>query len=141
MNTAEEVVGIQALLGRYCWLVDRREWDQWQLCFAPDGVFDVRGQRHEGRAQIVDYVRDALAEFKLIRHLCHAPEIHVDSDASASCRSYFELRATTLRGTDTVALGSYLDRLAKHDGGWVFAERRADFDYWVRVGEPWLGSG
>jgi hypothetical protein len=130
---------IQSLLSRYCWLVDRGDWDAWQLCFAEDAAFETRGRRIEGRAEIVAYVQDELGRFSLIRHLPHPPSIELDEGGrSATCRSYFELRAVTVRGNETVALGSYSDRVALGNDGWQLAERRADFDYWVRRGEPWL---
>jgi SnoaL-like domain len=129
---------IQSLLGRYCALVDRREWDQWKLCFAEDGAFVTRGRRLVGREAIVDYVQEELSRFQMIRHLPHVPSIELASDArSATCDSYFELRAVTVRGNETIALGSYRDRLALGEGGWQFAERQAEFDYWVRRGDPW----
>jgi SnoaL-like domain len=129
---------IQSLLGRYCALVDRREWDQWKLCFAEDGAFVTRGRRLVGREAIVDYVQEELSRFQMIRHLPHVPSIELASDArSATCDSYFELRAVTVRGNETIALGSYRDRVALGEGGWQFAERQAEFDYWVRRGDPW----
>jgi hypothetical protein len=138
VTVADHVQDIQALLGRYAWLVDHGEWDAWALCFTPDGSFVVRGEPIIGRAAIVAYVKDELARFRLIRHLGHAPEIVLAPDAaSATCRSYFELRAITQGGRDTEALGSYVDRIVLTDQGWQFAERRAEFDYWTRRGEPW----
>jgi hypothetical protein len=138
---SSQILAIQALLGRYAWLVDRGKWDEWARCFTPDGAFVVRGRPIAGRDAIIAYVKDELARFRLIRHLCHAPEITLGEGAiSARCRSYFELRAITHRGTDTEALGSYEDLLQLTDEGWQFAERRAEFDYWTRRGEPWSGA-
>lgn len=131
---------IVSLLSRYCWLVDRRRWDEWALCFAEDGAFVARGHRWEGRAAIVEYVQAEVARFTVIRHLSHIPEIVLESEISARCRSYFELRAATLRGADTHGLGSYEDVVTRAGGCWAFAERRADFDYWVRRGEPWFSD-
>jgi ketosteroid isomerase-like protein len=140
-TASRQILAIQALLGRYAWLVDRGEWDQWAHCFTPDGSFVVRGEPIVGRDAIVEYVKNELGRFRLIRHLGHAPEIALGEDGTtAHCRSYFELRAITQRGTDTEALGSYVDSLQQTDEGWQFAERRAEFDYWTRRGEPWSGS-
>ena len=137
-TAAEEVQAIQALLGRYAWLVDRGDWDQWAECFTPDGAFVVRGESIEGREAIVDHVRGELAAFRLIRHLGHTAEIELEPGGrSARSRSYFELRAITQRGHDTEALGSYEDRLLRTDQGWQFAQRRAEFDYWTRRDQPW----
>lgn len=134
---------ISSLLGRYCWLVDHGEWDDWSRCFAPDAAFVTRGRRHEGRDPIVAFVKEELAAFEMIRHLTHTASIELASDErSARCHSYFELRAVTVRGADTVGLGAYIDRVAlSDDEGWQFAEREADFDYWVKRGEPWYPEG
>ncbi len=137
----DAVAAILSLHGRYCWLVDHRDWDHWQLCFAADGAFVARGERHQGRAAIVEYVKAELERFKVIRHLAHVPYVQIESETSATARSYFELRAGTVRGADTMALGTYVDRLTREAGEWQFAERVAEFDYWVRTGEPWFGAG
>jgi hypothetical protein len=135
---ARHVQEIQALLGRYAWLVDRGDWEEWGRCFTADGAFVVRGEPIRGRAAIIDYVKDELGRFRLIRHLGHAPEIAVDAGGTtARCRSYFELRAITHRGGESEALGSYEDRLELGEDGWQFAERWAEFDYWTRRGERW----
>jgi hypothetical protein len=129
---------IQSLLGRYCWLVDRHRWEEWKLCFAEDGAFVTRGRRLVGREEILEYVKGELSRFRMIRHLPHVPSIELGGDGrSAECQSYFELRAVTVRGNETVALGSYSDRLVLGEEGWQFAERKADFDYWVRRSDPW----
>jgi hypothetical protein len=134
----DPVTEIICLHGRYCWLVDHGDWDGWAKCFADDGAFVARGQRHEGREAIVKYVQGELERFSVIRHLAHVPWIEVESEISARARSYFELRAGTVRGADTHGLGSYEDRLVCRDGQWMFAERVAEFDYWVKRGEPWF---
>jgi 3-phenylpropionate/cinnamic acid dioxygenase small subunit len=137
----ENVADICSLLGRYCWLVDHGEWDEWQLCFAEDGAFIVRGNNLVGRQAIVDYVQEELSRFRMIRHLGHLPRVELDADqTSATCWSYFELRAVTHRGRETVALGSYVDRVTLGAQGWQIAERRADFDYWVPRQERWYGE-
>jgi hypothetical protein len=132
---------IQSLLGRYCWLVDHGEWEAWALCFAEDAAFVTRGERIVGREAIVEYVQEELSRFKMIRHLSHVPSIELGTDGrSAECNSYFELRAVTTRGNETVGLGAYSDRLTLGDAGWQFAERQADFDYWVRRSDRWYGE-
>jgi hypothetical protein len=132
---------IQSLLGRYCWLVDRHQWDEWKLCFAEDGTFVTRGRRLVGREEILDYVQEELSRFRMIRHLAHVPSIELGPDGrSAECHSYFELRAVTMRGNETVALGSYIDHVRFGEHGWQFAERQADFDYWVRRNDPWYAE-
>jgi 3-phenylpropionate/cinnamic acid dioxygenase small subunit len=129
---------INALLARYCWLVDHGEWEEWERCFAEDGAFVVRGEPYVGRKAISDYVKDELSRFRMIRHLSHLPWVELDDDErSAACRSYFELRAVTHRGRETVALGSYVDRVTLGPEGWQFAERRAEFDYWVPRQDRW----
>lgn len=136
----DPAASVASLLGRYCWLVDHRQWDEWGLCFREDGVFAVRGKRLVGRAAIVQYVRDELDRFRVIRHLAHLPGITLEGE-EATCRSYFELRAVTAAGAETVALGSYIDRVVDGPDGWQFAERRAEFEYWVRRDDPWYRDG
>jgi len=135
---SEPLAEIQSLLGRYCWLVDHGEWEAWSKCFTPGGAFVTRGNRLEGRDEIVAYVKDELAAFSMIRHLSQVPDVELDEGGgSGRARSYFELRAVTRRGADTVALGSYVDTLELGEEGWQFAERVAEFEYWVKTGEPW----
>ncbi len=136
----DAVAAIISLHGRYCWLVDHRDWDQWQLCFTENGAFVARGERHAGRAAIVEFVKAELDRFKIIRHLSHVPYVELQSEDTATARCYFELKAGTTRGADTLSLGTYVDRLERHEGQWLFAERVAEFDYWVKRGEPWFAA-
>lgn len=128
------------LLARYCWTVDHGMWSEFGACFTDDGEFHVRGQRLQGRSSIIEYVRRSVGSYRLIRHLSHQPEVRVDN-ASATVRSYFELRGTTGAGTDFEAMGVYEDAAVRQADTWLFASRRATFDYWVRRGETFAPGG
>lgn len=133
---------IQSLMGRYCRLVDQREWDAWSLCFTAEGAFSAGDTRAVGRRAIVEFVEGQLANLDTIRHLNHPASIELGEDGeSAKAHSYFELKASTLRGRETEALGAYTDSLILSGEGWQFAERLAAFDFWVGRDEPWFGDG
>ena len=132
---------IANLIERYCWTVDRQQWDAWLQCFTDDGIFDVRGKQHKGHAPLKAYVGLELSAFALIRHLVHQPMIEVSGPTDATARCYFELRGTTVKGRDFEALGSYEDQIVKTAKGWRFKLRKARFDYFAPRGEAWTTGG
>ncbi len=132
---------IANLLERYCWTVDRGQWDAWLDCFTEDGVFDVRGGEQKGRETLRAFILKEVGEaFRYIRHMVHTPMIEVLDEHEARARCYFELRGTTSKGGDFEALGSYEDEIVKTAEGWKFRRRKARFDYFIPRGAE-LGQG
>lgn len=126
------------LLARYCWYVDHKLWDQWGECFTADGVFDVGGNRVVGRADIVSFVIGSMGKYRLLRHLAHLPFIEFEAAGAATSRSYFEFKALSASGKELVALGAYTDQLVMDGDEWRIRERRVDFDFYTRHGDPWV---
>lgn len=59
------------------------------------------------------------------RHLCVNPIIDFDDAEHARCQTYFVVfQATERLPLQAIITGTYLDRLEKRRGSWVFTERR-----------------
>jgi SnoaL-like domain len=136
----DEFLDVSNLLARYCWIVDEKRFDDWSMCFKPDGVFRVGGQAYSGRAAIAEFVSGSIGDYRLIRHLTYHPEIVFTSKSEARARCYFSLVAITGDGRDIQALGRYDDRLELTADGWAFAERQAAFDFFAPRTEGWGGD-
>ena len=121
--------------------MDHGRWDAWVDWFATEGVFDVRGERHEGHAALRSFALAEIAPWRFIRHLLHHPSIEMMRAGEAESRCYFELRGRSSRGIDFEALGSYEDQIIETAQGWKFRRRTARFDYSVRRGESWDAGG
>jgi len=132
MSDRDEVLN---LMERYCWTVDHGDYDAWLECFTEDGTFVVRGERPSGKTVLRAFIQKEVGDaFSYVRHLIHNPMVEVVSTTEARGRSYFELRGTTVKGSDFEALGSYEDQIVKTGEGWRFKERKARFDYFVPRG-------
>lgn len=106
---------------------DARKADAYAGCFAPDGVLELQGQRHEGRTVIRQWMTapsvipqrsDRPAGF--VSHHITTSRIDLDGPDSATGRVYFLV--TSPVGIDHN--GYYDDRYVRLDGEWLIAHRR-----------------
>ena len=80
-RSAEDILAIQAVVVRYGFLIDDREWDRFDEVFTEDAVVDFRDQSAQpptglapivGRAEIVRQFRDVLThpyQHMLVNHV------------------------------------------------------------------------
>jgi hypothetical protein len=109
--------------------------------FAPDGVLEAGGVRHEGHAAIRAFVtgvadgpRAPSAERSrgraFIRHFTATTTIDVRSPERATAYSYYQV--LTKDGLDH--WGRYFDEYVNVDGTWLIAHRRATTDAAIEGG-------
>jgi hypothetical protein len=134
-------VEIQNLLERYCWTIDHGLLDEWETCFAADGVLHIRDTEMRGRKAIRAEMGERIHQrFRFFRHLTHLASVSVTDSTRALARSYFELRGADTGGRELEALGAYQDELVRTGEGWVLSRRTVEITYFVHRGEPWEGD-
>jgi hypothetical protein len=118
---------IRALLSRYAWAYDCRDFAAVSETFVPEGVLIAEGRdRSEGRAAIAEGMRahiEARHLNKVMQH--HVDHLLLDGDGG-KCRaySYWMVPARIIGGGCIVgAFGWYEDDLVKVDGRWLFKQR------------------
>jgi len=127
----DDMAEIEKLYTRYCWTLDEKKHEDWLSCFAEDGV--VEGPnfgRYVGRDQLRQFLVKYRAETAMfqVRHVISNITVEIEGD-SAVGKCYL-LHYRTHRGrTELSAIGGYHDHLRRVGGKWLFAERKAFWDY------------
>lgn len=121
-----EEARIQRVLVRYAQALDERDWAALDQVFTDDARvrYESIGE-FNGRARIVDVVRDALAPCGRTQHLIGNFRIELEG-LRAKARCYLQAihRGLGERDGDTLTVwGEYRDRLERRAEGWRIAER------------------
>ncbi|MCU1429983.1 MAG: hypothetical protein JWL83_3983 [Actinomycetia bacterium] len=129
MSEIEDQFAIQALLVRYAWAIDEKDWDTLDSVFLSDAYLDyssnpggVQGPYPEIRA----WLEKSLAPFPVTQHLVTNIEARVDGDrATARTMVYNPMGAATREGPLHYFFlgGRYDDELVRTSEGWRIAKR------------------
>jgi hypothetical protein len=119
---------IADLCARYCYALDRNDWDQVRACFTDAPVFTHPGGRVDGVDGIVARARGALESLDSSQHLLGNVLITLDDadDDAATSICYFQaqhVRAGAPGGDTYIIAGSYADTLVRTEAGWRIAWR------------------
>jgi len=119
---------IADLSARYCYALDRNDWDEVMCCVSDEPVFAHPGGRVEGTHGIIARARGALEALDPSQHLLGNVTVGIDATGAdaADPRSYFQahhIRAGTPAGDTYIIAGSYADRVVRTPSGWRIAER------------------
>lgn len=103
--------------------VFRRDAEDWAACWAEDAVWEVAGQRAEGRAAIKALWLKLMAGFEAVGMYVNHGAVAVEGDAATS-RSYMLEVMKEVGGTERLVVGRYDDHLRRDpDGAWRFTSR------------------
>ncbi|MGQ0719175.1 MAG: nuclear transport factor 2 family protein [Pseudonocardiales bacterium] len=111
---------ISALLVRFARCLDTKDFTGYADCYAPEGVLQLPGGGHEGRAGMADYVERDLGGYVATHHVSANHEIEIDDDTA---RARSSLHATHVRSTedDFWSVGGWYDTtLRRTPEGWRF---------------------
>lgn len=122
----DDETAIRALVHRYTMSIASRDADAWSATWADDGVWDLGGQRTEGRDAVRSAWEAAMERFVEVGHVATFAELAVTGD-TASGRWVVEECTTDRDGKDFVFTADYHDRYVRTPHGWRFAERRLAF--------------
>jgi 3-phenylpropionate/cinnamic acid dioxygenase small subunit len=129
VSELEDQLAIQALLVRYAWAIDEKDWGTLDSVFLPDAYLDyssnpagVEGPYPEIRA----WLEKSLAPFPVTQHLVTNIEARVDGDrATARTMVYNPMGAATREGPLHFFFlgGRYDDELVRTADGWRISKR------------------
>ncbi|MGI8757443.1 MAG: nuclear transport factor 2 family protein [Acidimicrobiales bacterium] len=113
------------MLGAFCRATDSGDFAAWVDLFTPDGCFEMTGQVHTGRDQLLRFIEQDQPPEKRGLHLSVNPWVTVNG-STGRARSDFLFVAMTGTGPAIIATGAYLDDVARTaDGRWQFSRREA----------------
>ena len=132
----EDVIAIQQLLHRYCFVVDSGTPDEIAGLFHETATLVPvysGGEPCNGRAAIREwyaaYDRNLRAKVDHLRHCVTNPLIEVQG-TEATSRCYLTADSVSKKsGVPNTAIGCYVDRLIKDGGRWYFKERQIHVSY------------
>lgn len=128
---------VVAVLHRYAFALDQRDWARLRSCFRDDVVVEYDGlARCEGYEQVERICRAALGPLARSQHLIGNAQAVVDGDtATAECYLQAQhVREGTEGGDLYVIAGRYVDVLARTGDGWRITCRR--LETWWTDGNP-----
>jgi len=125
--TADERLGVFDLIADYADRLESGDLDGYLETFTPDGVFEVRGARYEGREAIRALVTH-LYEIDQDgptgnRHILGLPAVRGTAEGCAA-RTYVMITTAGARPAAPIhTIAQYHDRIVWRDGRWRFAHR------------------
>jgi 3-phenylpropionate/cinnamic acid dioxygenase small subunit len=120
---------IRAVVVRYAWALDTRDWALLDTCFTPDAHLDYSsnpGGKQGPYPEIRGWLEHQLAAFVVMQHLMVNTEIDLDGDrATARTMVVNPMGARTREGPPHFFYvgGRYDDRFVRTADGWRIAER------------------
>ena len=122
---------IDDLLARYCFAIDRRDWNGLRRVFAPDAVITYSGPRTAaGIDEIVAFFAETASVAAATQHLLHTSRVWATGPDTAAGLTHVTAHhvghgaamPAPQAATYTVT-GSYDDRFARMPEGWRIARR------------------
>ena len=126
-DAATEERAIQRLVATYADAVGRRDDKTWGDTWAEDAVWEVLGQRPQGRDKIVELFLRLMSGFPMIVQIANGGILDVNGE-TATGRWYITEYAMG-GAAPLFNLGHYHDRYVKQGDVWRFAERRFSMIY------------
>jgi SnoaL-like domain len=132
----EDLIAIQQLLHRYCFVVDNGTLDEIASLFHETATLVPvysGGEPCNGRAAIREwyqaYDRNLRSKVNHLRHCVTNPLIDVQGNEATS-RCYLTADSVSKKtGVPNTTVGYYVDRLIKDGGRWYFKERQIHVNY------------
>lgn len=123
MDTTADELAIRDLAARYIDAVNRRDAEAWGATWSEQGVWEILGNRVEGREPIVAFWNGAMAGFSFTFMMLGSGTLAIEGDR-ASGRWYLTEHLVGVDGSASMVCGVYEDRYVREQGEWRFAERR-----------------
>lgn len=121
-GSIEDRLAIRELIECYSDAVAQRDPKAWGATWTEDAVWDVMGNRVEGRAAIVAAWIGAMETFDFVAFYAIPGAIEVNGE-TATARVYVSEVLVAKEGGRRRVDGAYEDTLHKVDGAWRFSQR------------------
>jgi len=123
-SVLEEKDAIREMFASYCFYTDTGQFEKSANQFTEDGEWDGGPIGHErGRANILGFFKRGVETSTRLRHSVSNISITVDGN-QASAISYVQVLGIDQPTPSVLFSGIYLDKLVKHNGRWLFRQRK-----------------
>jgi SnoaL-like domain len=139
---AQDRAEIDDLLARYCFALDRREWEDLGDVFAADAVITYSGPRvSAGLGQIIEFFRTTATAVAVTQHLLHTslvwatgPDAAVGLTHVTAHHVGYDVPLPAPEPATYTVTGTYQDVFARTPAGWRI--RRRTLTLLTRAGDP-----
>jgi len=119
---------IEAVLTRYAWALDSKQFDELDQVFTPDAHIDYTSSGGEAGAypEVKAWLAKVLPHFPAYQHLVTNKQITVDGDRATSRAEFYNPMVMAKRdGTTSIFFvgGEYHDQLVRTPDGWRINNR------------------
>jgi 3-phenylpropionate/cinnamic acid dioxygenase small subunit len=119
---------IEAVLTRYAWALDSKQFDELDEVFTPDAHIDYTSSGGEAGAypEVKAWLAKVLPHFPAYQHLVTNKQISVDGDRATSRAEFYNPMVMAKQdGTTSIFFvgGEYHDELVRTPGGWRITDR------------------
>ena len=121
----QEIVDIRAieqLMIKYCDRIDAKDPEGAAACFTEDGVGNYWGV-FRGRKEIAGRLAKILEFFSATSHHVSNITVKLDGDQATAMSYVYAFHRVADTGEPTHYWGRWVDRLARSESGWLFAQR------------------
>ncbi len=138
LRAVEDRQAISELRGRYCHVLDARDWDALADLFTEDGEF--QGLAHvTGREAVHRFFSTTVENLaESFWHFCTNATVELQGDTATGRISMQYL--SVKKGVSYVSAGHYDDELRREDGLWKFRKRKIAFYYFAPLSEGFVGK-
>lgn len=112
--------------------LDEQDWNRYATTFAPDGVFEIMGQRRVGREQIAAGPARDLTRFARTQHFSSNHRIEVRGDSATASHDLLAVHVPDAsRPAEHADIGGRYQCECRRTGdGWRFSEVRLEI-FWT----------
>jgi 3-phenylpropionate/cinnamic acid dioxygenase small subunit len=122
---------IDDLLARYCFALDRRDWEDLSNVFAADAVITYSGPRvSAGLAQITEFFRTTASAVAVTQHLLHTSRIWATGPDAAEGLTHvtahhvgYDVPLPAPETATYTITGTYQDMFGRTPAGWRISSR------------------
>jgi 3-phenylpropionate/cinnamic acid dioxygenase small subunit len=119
---------IEAVLTRYAWALDSKQFDELDQVFTPDAHIDYTSSGGEAGAypDVKAWLAKVLPHFPAYQHLVTNKQITIDGDHATSRAEFYNPMVMAQRdGTTSIFFvgGEYHDQLTRTPNGWRISNR------------------
>lgn len=122
----DDIESIKQLKGRYCRLMDTKDWSGFRRLFCDDVTMDTTesgGNVITGADDFLSFLTQVIGDAVTVHH-CHTPEIELTSTTTATGIWAMEDMLRFADGTELHGYGHYHETYRKGDGGWQIASSK-----------------
>jgi 3-phenylpropionate/cinnamic acid dioxygenase small subunit len=128
LQTLADRLDIEAVLTRYAWALDSKQFDELDQVFTPDAHIDYTSSGGEAGAypKVKAWLAKVLPNFPAYQHLVTNKQITIDGDRATSRAEFYNPMVMAQRdGTTSIFFvgGEYHDQLVHTPNGWRITER------------------